>query len=48
MVRGGLCSSCVRGGMLHGSGTWPVEEEGGVALRQVEMGVVGWMCGVRL
>ena len=48
IVRGGLCSSCVGGGMLHGSGTWPVGREGVVALRRAEMGVVRWMCGVKL
>jgi len=32
IVRGGLCSGCVRGGMLLGGGTWPVEK-GVVALR---------------
>jgi len=48
VVGGGLCGGCVRGGMLHGSGTWPVGKEGVVALRRAEMGVVGWMCGVGL
>ena len=48
IVRGRLCSSCVGGGVLHGSGTWPVGKEGVVALRRAEMGVVGWMCGVEL
>jgi len=47
-VRGRLCSSCVRSSMLHGSEAWPVGKEGGVALRRAELGVVGWMCGVRL
>jgi len=32
--------------MLHGSGTWPVGRENGVALQQVGMGVVRWMCGI--
>jgi len=48
VVGGGLCSSCVRGGMLHGSETWPVRREGVVALRRAGMRVVGWMCGVGL
>jgi len=48
VVRGGLCSGCVGGGMLHGGETWPVGKEGVVALRRAGMGVVGWMCGVGL
>jgi len=34
--------------MLHGSGAWPVGRENVVALRRAEMGVVRWMCGVKL
>jgi len=48
VMGGGLCGGCVGGGMLHGSGTWPVGREGVVALRRAEMRVVGWMCGVGL
>jgi len=48
IVGGGLCSGCVRGGMLRGGGAWPVGKEGVVALRRAGMGVVGWMCGVEL
>jgi len=47
-VRGGLCSSCVQSSMLHGNGAWPVREGSEVALRRAEMGVVGWMCGMKL
>ena len=48
VVGGGLYSGCVRGGVLRGGGAWPVGREGVVALRRAEMGVVGWMCGVKL
>ena len=48
IVRGRLCGSCVGGGMLHGSGAWPVGKESVVALRRAEMRMVGWMCGVGL
>ena len=48
IVRGRLCGSCVGGGMLHGSETWPVGKENVVALRRAEMRMVRWMCGVRL
>ena len=34
--------------MLHGSETWPVRKENVVALRQAEMRMVRWMCGVKL
>jgi len=44
VVRGRLCG----GGMLHGSGAWPVGRENVVTLRRAEMGVVRWMCGVKL
>jgi len=32
--RGRLYSSCVRNSMLHGSETWPVRKENGVALQR--------------
>jgi len=48
IVGGGLCGSCVGGGMLHGSGAWPVGKESVAALQRAGMGVVGWMCGVKL
>jgi len=48
MVGGRLCGSCVWGGVLHGSGTWPVGGEDGVALRGAVVEVVRWMCGVGL
>jgi len=32
--------------MLHGSEIWPVRKENGVALKQAEMRMVRWMCGV--
>jgi len=47
-VRGRLYSSCVRSSMLHGSETWPVGGENGVALRRAELRMVRWMCGVGL
>jgi len=34
--------------MLHGSETWHVRKENVVALQQVEMRMVRWMCGVKL
>jgi len=34
--------------MLHGSGAWPVGKESVAALQRAGMGVVGWMCGVKL
>ena len=34
--------------MLHGGETWPVGEEGGMALQRADMRMVGWMCSVRL
>jgi len=34
--------------MLHGSETWPVRKENEVALQRAEMGMVKWMCGVKL
>jgi len=46
MVRGRLYSSCMQGGMLHGSGTWPVGEENEVALHRAEVRMVRWMCGI--
>jgi len=48
IVRGGLYSGCVRGSVLHGSGTWPVGREDVVALQRAEMRMVRWMCGVKL
>jgi len=48
IVRGRLYSSCVRSNMLHGSETWPVRKENEVALQQVEMRIVRWMCGIKL
>ena len=40
VVRGGLYSGCVRGGVLHGGGTWPVGKENVVALQRAEMRMV--------
>jgi len=37
-----------RGGMLHGSETWPERKESVVALQQTVMRMVRWMCGVKL
>ena len=37
-----------RGGMLHGSETWPERKENVVALQQTVMTMVRWMCGVKL
>jgi len=48
VMRGRLYSSCVRSSMLHGSETWPVRKESVVALRQAEMRMVRWMCGIKL
>ena len=47
IMRGRLCSSCVRSSMLHGSETWPVSKEN-VAIQRAEMRMVRWMCGVKL
>jgi len=40
IMRGRLCSNCVRSGMLHGSETWPVRKENVVALQRTENGQV--------
>jgi len=48
IMRGRLCSSCVRRSMLRGSETWPVRKEKVVALQRAEMRMVRWMCGVKL
>jgi len=48
IIRGKLCSSCVRNSMLHGRETWPVRKENEVALQRVEMRTVRWMCGVKV
>jgi len=34
--------------MLHGSETWPVRQENEVALQRAELGMVRWMCGIKL
>jgi len=34
--------------LIDGSQTWPVRKENEVALQQTEMGMVRWMCGVKL
>jgi len=34
--------------MLHGVKTWPVRKENVVALQRAEMGMVRWMCGIKL
>jgi len=34
--------------MLHGSKTWPVRKEYGLALLQAEMKMVRWMCDVKV
>jgi len=34
--------------MLHGSETWPIRKENGVALQRAEMRMVRWMCGIKL
>jgi len=47
-VRGRLYSSYVQSSMLHGSETWPVRKENGVALQRAEMRMVRWMCGTKL
>jgi len=46
-VRGRLYSSCVQGGVLHGSGAWPGREESGVTLQRAEMRMVGLRSGVK-
>jgi len=38
----------VRSSMLHGSETWPVRKENLLALQRAEMGMVRWMCDVKL
>jgi len=48
IMRGRLCSSCVRSSMLHGSETWPVRKENVVALQRAEMRMVRWMCSTKL
>jgi len=48
IVRGGLCSSCVKSSMLHGSETWPIGKENEVALQWAEMRMVRWVCGFKL
>ena len=48
IVRGRLCSSCVRSSMLHGSETWPVRKENEMALQHAEMRMVKRMCGIKL
>jgi len=48
IVRGRLCSSCVRSNILHGSDTWPVRKENELALQWAEMRIVRWMCGIKL
>jgi len=34
--------------MLHGSEIWSIRKENEVALQQVEMRMVRWMCGIKL
>jgi len=34
--------------MLHGSETWPVRKDNEVALQRAEMGMVRWMCNVKV
>jgi len=46
--RGRLYSSCVQSSMLHGSETWLVRKENEVALQWAEMGMVRWMCNVKV
>jgi len=50
IMRGRLCSSCVRNSMLHlhGSRTWPVRKENQVALQRAEMRMVRWMCCIKV
>jgi len=48
LVRGRLCSSSVRGSLLHGSGDWPVGQKNGVALWRAWVEVVRWMCSIGL
>ena len=38
----------MRSSMLHGSETWPVRKENGVALQRAEMRMVRWMCDVKV
>jgi len=33
--------------MLHGSETWRIIKKNEVALQQIEMRIVRWMCGIR-
>jgi len=40
ITRGRLYSSCVQSSMLHGSETWPVRKEKGMALQRAEMRMV--------
>ena len=34
--------------MLHGSESWPVRKENEVALWRSQMGMVKWMCNVKV
>jgi len=47
-VRERLYSGCVWSSMLHVNKTWPVRKENEVALKQAEMRMVRWMCGMKL
>jgi len=46
--RGRLYSSCVQSSMLHRSETWPFRKENEVALQRAEMGMVRWICNVKV
>jgi len=34
--------------MLHGSETWPMKKENELTLKQAEMRVIRWMCGIKI
>lgn len=44
---GRLYSTCVYTVMLHGSETWPVEEEDLIWLEMNDTRMVRWMCNIR-
>ena len=48
IVKGRLYSSFMRSSMLHGSDTWPIRNKNEVAHQWAEMGMVRWMCGIKL
>jgi len=44
----GLYSTCVQSSVWHGSETGPVKKENEVILQQAEIGMVRWMCDVKV